>query len=344
LFEEDLDHVAAALSAMPELREAHIFLTGGTGFFGLWLTECLLYASRQKKLGLRITSLARNADRFYARHPNLRHCNELHLAAGDLEHFPSIAGRLTHIIHAATVTALGRENCWAFTYLNAAIDGTRGVLALAKANNAKALIISSGGVYRMPLDAPAGNRHGEEADSLAAATSERAIYGLGKRTMEALAAAWAQKYGVHAGVARCFAFVGPWLPLDAGYAAGNFVRDALRGGPIVVEGDGTPLRSYLYPADMVIWLLTLLLKGEAGVPCNVGGERAVSIAELAGITAREAGLPPESVRILGVPLPGAAPSSYLPDLTRARGLGLRAHTELDEALRKTLAWHKNREA
>jgi dTDP-glucose 4,6-dehydratase len=344
LFEEDLNQVATILSAMPELRNAHIFLTGGTGFFGIWLTECLLYASQHNNLGLRITSLARNADKFYAKHPHLRNHDKLRLVSGDLEHFPPITESVTHIIHAATVSKLGAEDSWAFAHLNAAIDGTRNVLALAHANDARALLVSSGGVYRMPLDRPVDNRHGEEVDSLAAATSERIVYGLGKRTMEALAAAWAQKYGVRTSIARCFAFIGPWLPLDANFAAGNFMRDALHGGPILVGGDGTPLRSYLYPADLVIWLMTILLKGEAGVPYNVGGERAVTIAKLAIITAQEAGLPPESVHISGTPAPSAVPQSYLPDLKRAYNLGLSVHTELEEAVRKTLDWHKHREA
>jgi dTDP-glucose 4,6-dehydratase len=143
---------------------------------------------------------------------------------------------------------------------------------------------------------------------------------------------------MHVKIARCFAFVGPYLPMDKHFAIGNFIRDALAGQTITIHGDGTPLRSYLYAADLAAWLWTILLQGQDGVAYNVGGDEVVSIAELAH--AVNVALHTKVSVVCKTSAPAnCAPERYIPDVSRAKAeLGLRPRIDLREAIQRTARW------
>lgn len=345
LFREDLEHVSCELEEIwPELRGAHIFLTGGTGFFGIWLLESLLWANKAHRLDLKITVLSRTPEKFLnERAPHLRDHAALHLVAGTLSQFDMPAHPCTHILHAASENNVEQRPDWAERQLTLAIDGTRRLVEMAVKHHTQSLLLTSSGSVYLPCDASDGQRYTEGPGSLADYASERYVYGQTKRMMEVMTAVSAQRHGFNALIARCFAFVGPYLPLEHNYAIGNLIRDALQKRQLVVTGDGTPLRSYLYAADLVIWLLTILVRGRSGVPYNVGGEEAVSIGELAYRVAAAAGVPADAVTIKGTPVPNAAPTAYLPSLARIEAeLDMHATVSLDDAIRRTLAWHRQR--
>jgi len=111
------------------------------------------------------------------------------------------------------------------------------------------------------------------------------------------------------------------------------MQNCLDGKPIVIDGDGTPLRSYLYADDLIEWLFAILERGESGRSYNVGSDRAVSIRELAETVRAALGSKSEII-VKGTPKTGAAPSVYVPSIARAREeLGLEVKIALEDAIR-----------
>ena len=106
-------------------------------------------------------------------------------------------------------------------------------------------------------------------------------YSVGKLTAQHLCALYQNQYGIKTVVARCFSFVGANLPLDANFAFGNFIRDALFHKEITVIGDGTSVRTYMDERDLAEWQLVLTAIGKAGEAYNVGSDQPITISELA---------------------------------------------------------------
>lgn len=343
---EDIRRVLSRTQVIwPDLKGASVFLSGATGFFGIWLLETLLAANREFSLGCRIIALSRAPDCFAMKAPHLAHDPAVKWLAGDVRDFAFPPGPVTHVIHAATESTTNLNATDPQAMFDVCVEGTRRVLALASERNAyRLLFTSSGAVYgQQPPDlshVPESFRGGPDL------LDPRSAYAEGKRAAEFLCGlAAADGHLSHAAIARCFAFVGPHLPLDVHFAVGNFIRDAINGGPIRVNGDGTPFRSYLYSADLAEWLVTILLRGTSGKAYNVGSEEAVSIRALADRVAAVAEQVWPARRHCDIaislsPQPGAQPSRYVPSCALAREeLGLRVATSVDTAIQRTLLWH-----
>jgi dTDP-glucose 4,6-dehydratase len=204
------------------------------------------------------------------------------------------------------------------------LDGTRRVIDFAAAKGCKKLLFTSSGAVYGPRTSPAS-----ENDECLPVTA----YGKGKLQAERMLL----DSGLDVKIARCFAFAGKHLPRTIHYAIGNFIQNCLDGQPIVINGDGTPLRSYMYADDLVEWLFTILERGERGCVYNVGSDRALSIFELAETVRRVLGSKNEIV-VKGRPDNAVAPSVYVPSIVRARDdLGLDVKVSLEESVQKSVS-------
>lgn len=331
----DLHHILERTESLwRELAGERLFVTGGTGFFGVWLLETLAAARQEFDIQIEATVLSRDPEAVLARCPQLAGaCSWLR---GDVRDFVLPEGCFSHVIHAATSVDARFNASSPAEALDTLYAGTRRVLELAVRSGSKRLLLtSSGAVYgRQPADM---QRMPETWSGGPDTTTADSVYAEGKRAAEIQLAIAAKQTGLEAKIARCYAFVGPRLPLDWHFAVGNFIGDALAGRELLVQGDGRPVRTYLHAADLVVWLLTILMRGEVMRPYNVGSEEECSIGELADRVARAAGMPGR-YRIMAPQGDGPAPR-YVPDTHRARTeLGLTVGIGLDEAIGRTLDW------
>lgn len=332
----DLDYIVERSPDLASLKGARLLITGGTGFVGKWLLESLLHANRVLGLGATMVVLSRRPHEFAAHHPGLAAAPGVSLIGGDVRDFALPEGAFSHVIHAAMDVVAASTPLETF---EVAADGTRRVLELCRLRGVeRVLLLSSGAVYgRNP-------GHGRLCEtSVGAPTTESvsSAYGVGKLVTEWLGAAYSAGGTTTCASARVFAQIGPYLPLDKHFAAGNFILNALNNETIVIKGDGTAQRSYMYAADLAIWLWRILMRGGAGRAYNVGSERAISILDLARAIAAIGGLPEERIEILGRSVSSDAADCYVPDTARARKeLDLEIGVDLEDALGRTIDWHR----
>ena len=279
--------------------------------------------------------MTRNPAKFLAQYPEFDALPWLFLHQGNIlrpETLPRNAV-YTHILHAAADSTLGPQLTPLERYTQI-VDGTRHLLDYAVAQRIpRFLLVSSGGAYGPQPQGMA--RIPEDYHGMPDPLDAQSAYGVAKRCAEHLCALYAQQHGVAVVIARCFAFVGRDLPLGAHFAIGNFIRDALAGGPITVQGDGTPVRSYMDQRDLACWLEALLQRGRAGQAYNVGSDEAIDIAALAH-RVRDLLAPGQPVQIASsAPMAQGLHQRYVPSIAKARAeLGLELRHTLDDAVRE----------
>jgi dTDP-glucose 4,6-dehydratase len=340
LTQQDLELIQARTASLwDEVRGQRLFLTGGTGFFGCWLVESFCHANRLLGLGAEITILTRNPNAFTEKCPHLATDPAVVLHAGDVRSTTFPAGEFAYVIHAATEARARQAAEAPLEMLSTMVAGTERTLEFASTHGTRKLLFtSSGAVYgAQPGDLThVSETYGGAPDPL----NPGNVYAEGKRLSELLCAIFQEKSGVECKIARCWAFCGPHLPLNEHFAIGNFIGDVLAAKPIQIQGDGTPRRSYLYAADLAVWLWTILFRAPALMPINVGSSHDVSIFELAQTVA--ATLHPKTeIYVARKPTPGAAAARYVPCVDRAEQLlGLSETVSLEDSIYRTAEWNR----
>ncbi|NTW17719.1 MAG: NAD(P)-dependent oxidoreductase [Syntrophaceae bacterium] len=302
------------------IKNKRIFITGGTGFFGKSLMHhCISFLEND------IVVLASDTDNFRKKYSPLFNGKRIEFIQGDVRDFKFPEANFDYIIHAAATSGKIIPDD---EMRSVVIDGTKHVLnfALQNTNLVNFLFVSSGAVYGNQYQIPMHEN---------LPCKPVTVYGKTKLEAEILCL----HSGISCNIARCFAFIGEYLPLDAHFAIGNFIYNCLNDQTIVIKGDGTPIRTYLYSGDLAHWLWTILIHGKPGRVYNVGSNHEISIRILAE-TVRKISRTKNEIKILS-PLSGTQPEHYKPNIVRVyQELGLEPKISLEEAIRLTLDYHR----
>jgi dTDP-glucose 4,6-dehydratase len=321
------------------LRGANILITGGTGFVGTWLTEVMAFLNDRHGFGIKAALLSREASAFPEKAPHLAGRADVTLIENDVKNIASLPPDVQWIIHAAASPDRRTHFSNPVQTMETIVSGTHSLLSAASRLTPleRILCLSSGLVY-----GPQNWKDGalsERAFSGLDCGSPANLYAESKRAAEMLTAAYRSQFGVPVLNARLFAFIGPYQLLDRPWAVNNFLSDALRGGPIRVQGNGETIRSYMYGSDLAFWLLRLLVSGRVGGAYNVGSPAGISLRDLAvKIADCCPGRP--GIELNTLPTSKLPSTQWLPDVTLAQTeCRLQLRTSLDEAIRRTVTWH-----
>lgn len=332
---EDLEYIFQNTQTIWEaLRNKTIFLTGGTGFFGKWLLESFIYINNKLNLNARILVLSRNPEFFIKEYPFYNeHLNSVRFVKGDILTYDfNLEEDVQFIIHAATAASDSLNKNNPLLMMDTITIGTRNVLNFAITKSIQGfLFVSSGSVYgKQPLSV---SKILESDCFTINFNNSNAAYSEGKRIAELYCSTYFEKYKLPVKIARCFAFVGPYLPLDTHFAIGNFINNIIKKEDIIITGDGSTTRSYMYASDLCISIWKILLIGRNNKPYNVGVDTAYSLKEIALILKKNYG---NDVQILNLNI-NVPTSIYVPNIDLLKNeLQIQNFIKIESAIQKTI--------
>lgn len=289
VYQEDMEYISSTKCIdWNFLKDKKIFITGGTGLIGSTVIDGLLYSNEKYDLHLQIIALVRNLKKAKARFPNNTSNGILKFVLGSVEELPDIQGKVDYIIHGASPTGSLYFIKHPVETIQTVVKGTKNILELAKKHKVESILyLSSMEIYGAPLtDDFIPETQGCTLNSM----TVRSCYPIAKRLCENLCAGYSSEYGVPAKVIRLAQTFGPGVNIDDKRVFAEFARDAIQGKNIELQTSGSSKRMYLYTADAVTAILTILLSGETGEAYNAANpETYCSIVEMAQLVAHKIG-------------------------------------------------------
>jgi dTDP-glucose 4,6-dehydratase len=253
----------------------------------------------------------------------------------DVTHYIVVEGELDLILHFASPASPVDYLEMPIQTLKVGSLGTHKALGLAKAKNAKFLLASTSEVYGDPLKHPQDEDYWGNVNPV----GSRGVYDEAKRFAEAMTMAYHRFHGIETGIVRIFNTYGSRMRLKDGRALPTFFRQALKGEPITVFGDGSQTRSFTYVDDLVEGVYRLALSDESD-PVNIGNPEEITILDFAREIIEITG---SNSEIVFQDLPEDDPKIRQPDITKAKKvLNWEPRFGRREGLLKTMSYFKQK--
>lgn len=251
----------------------------------------------------------------------------------DVTNFIYVPGKLDMVLHFASPASPIDYLEMPIQTLKVGSLGTHKALGLAKEKNARFLLASTSEVYGDPLTHPQKEDYWGNVNPI----GFRGVYDEAKRFAEAMTMGYHRYHGLETRIVRIFNTYGTRMRLKDGRALPTFMRQALKGNPITVFGDGSQTRSFTYVDDLVDGIYRLSQSDEVE-PVNIGNPQEVTILDFAKEIIELTG---SSSKIVHEELPDDDPKVRQPDITKAKQvLDWEPKVSRKEGLKKTLLYFK----
>ncbi len=309
-----------------------VLITGASGFVGRNLIQAFMKSESYLSHSLKIMCATRSPQKLFEQWPNEQ--SRLQVLDWDIRRpLTERLSKVDFVFHLAGENRTVHDPQQAKLVFDTSVLGTKNLLhAMTQLDVKKIIFASSGAIYKKALDESQNFCESQEISNDEIEDDDP--YLSGKSRAESICKEFIETSTTEIIIARMFTFVGPYLPLNANFAIGNFFQDCIEKKPVMVKSDGKSIRSYQFSIDMVNWLVTMLLKGKNGEIYNVGSSEQISIKNLAERIA-EVFENKLGVKILGDKSPDPVSSVYVPNIEKAKkDLGLANFFSLNESLLK----------
>ena len=305
-----------------------ILVTGGAGFIGSYLCTLLIKEGYSVICIDNLITGSKDNITHLKENPNFKFIQQ------DVTKYIDIKGSLDYILHFASPASPVDYLQFPIQTLKVGSLGTHNALGLAKAKGAVFMLASTSEVYGDPLEHPQKEGYYGNVNCV----GPRGVYDEAKRFAEAITMAYHKVHNVNVKIARIFNTYGPRMRINDGRAIPNFISQALRNEPVTVYGDGSQTRSFCYVSDLAAGLYKLLVS-RLNEPVNVGNPQEMSLLELAQNIIKLTGT---KSKIVFKPLPVDDPKVRCPEVTKISKLGWKPAVELDEGLKSTIEYFRQK--